>query len=247
MPALTDQDLLAAWESGMARRNFASKAVTLLAAAYPESSGTAFAHLQIGERDRRLLALREQVFGKHLAASDVCPGCAFRMEFEFTVQDVTVSLDRSHHAEQAEIIIVDDYQIAFHVPTSFDLNALQDLGDAEDRRKRLLDLVIDEAIWKEVPVTADKLPREIVDELERRLEDIDPQGDVRLNLVCGMCKRQWEALFDIASFFWAEVHAWAIRLMRDVHSLAKAYGWHEAEILALSPWRRQRYLEMLSE
>jgi hypothetical protein len=33
-------------------------------------------------------------------------------------------------------------------------------------------------------------------------------------------------------------------LLAEVHSLARAYGWTEPEILALSPQRRAAYLEM---
>ena len=34
------------------------------------------------------------------------------------------------------------------------------------------------------------------------------------------------------------------RILREVHTLAAAYGWSEAEILALSPARRRVYLEL---
>ena len=37
----------------------------------------------------------------------------------------------------------------------------------------------------------------------------------------------------------------AKRLLMDVHLLARAYGWSEAEVLALSPARRRFYLEMV--
>ncbi len=51
--------------------------------------------------------------------------------------------------------------------------------------------------------------------------------------------------FDIVSFLWNELNAWAIRTLREVHILASAYGWSETDILAMSPWRRQFYLEVL--
>jgi hypothetical protein len=35
-------------------------------------------------------------------------------------------------------------------------------------------------------------------------------------------------------------------MLRDVHALATAYGWREADIVAMSPWRRQVYLDMVS-
>jgi hypothetical protein len=52
-------------------------------------------------------------------------------------------------------------------------------------------------------------------------------------------------LFDAGSFFWSELGAWARRLLHEIHSLARAYGWSESEILTLSPARRQAYLELI--
>ncbi len=59
--------------------------------------------------------------------------------------------------------------------------------------------------------------------------------------------RPWLAggVRDIASFLWKALHAWAKLMLGDVHELARAYGWTEADILALpSPTRRQIYLEL---
>jgi hypothetical protein len=47
------------------------------------------------------------------------------------------------------------------------------------------------------------------------------------------------------SYLWAEVHSWALRTLHEVNVLASAYGWRESDILALSQWRRQAYLEMV--
>lgn len=49
------------------------------------------------------------------------------------------------------------------------------------------------------------------------------------------------------SFFWDEINHWAKRLIHDVHILAVAYGWSEEKILALSPWRRQAYLDLVNQ
>ena len=54
----------------------------------------------------------------------------------------------------------------------------------------------------------------------------------------------WLESLDIGSFVWHELTAWAQRAMDDVHVLARAYGWSESEVLALSAWRRQRYVEL---
>lgn len=73
----------------------------------------------------------------------------------------------------------------------------------------------------------------------------DPQADVRLAIACPSCGHQWQGIFDIVTFFWSEIESWASRILHEVHLLALAYGWHEREILALSPRRRQFYLDMV--
>ncbi|WP_263352934.1 T4 family baseplate hub assembly chaperone [Acidicapsa acidisoli] len=231
----------------MAEPNLTARALALLAAAYPDASRAALAQLQIGERDRRLLALREQVFGKRLTGLAVCPGCESRMEFEFSVTDIAVPPIHEGNTVEPEILRRDGYEVAFHVPTSLDLAAVQELDGFDDRIRLLRERVVDSALFEGNAVAATELPQRIVAALDERLGEVDPLGDVRLNLVCGACNEEWQTSFDIVSFLWTEIHAWAIRLMREIHCLARAYGWHEADILAMSSWRRQRYLEMMSE
>jgi hypothetical protein len=68
---------------------------------------------------------------------------------------------------------------------------------------------------------------------------------VGLHLSCSACGGAWDRPLDIGQFLWDEISAEAHRLAREVHALARAYGWSEAEILGLSPRRRQLYLELV--
>jgi hypothetical protein len=77
------------------------------------------------------------------------------------------------------------------------------------------------------------------------MSSADPLADVQLALTCPACDHKWEQAFDIADFLWNEIQAWAQQTLRDVHSLALVYGWREADVLALSPTRRQMYLELV--
>jgi hypothetical protein len=77
------------------------------------------------------------------------------------------------------------------------------------------------------------------------MAEADSQADVRINLSCPACEHQWQAAFDVLSFFWSEITAWAHRILSDVHALAYAYGWREADILNMSPRRRRYYLTLL--
>src|SRR4030095_5569430 len=90
------------------------------------------------------------------------------------------------------------------------------------------------------------LPQSLLSAIVKRMAEVDPQAEVNFDLQCPACGNSWPILFDIESFFWTELNAWARRILQEVHLLASAYGWREIDILNLSPWRRQCYLEMAS-
>jgi hypothetical protein len=53
-----------------------------------------------------------------------------------------------------------------------------------------------------------------------------------------------QAALDAAALTWAQVRAAAGRLLGDIADLAAAFGWTEAEVLALPERRRAAYLEL---
>jgi hypothetical protein len=53
-----------------------------------------------------------------------------------------------------------------------------------------------------------------------------------------------DAALDPGALLWDDVQAYARGVLGQVHSLARAYGWTESEVLSLSPRRRAAYLEM---
>ena len=74
----------------------------------------------------------------------------------------------------------------------------------------------------------------------------DPLADIRLELCCAACEHRWSLALDPVTFLWARVAEHARLLLREVHTLAWAYGWQEADILAMSARRRQYYLDMVA-
>ncbi len=247
MRALSALELLSVWERGQAQPP-AQRALTLLAAACPDSPPDALAKLSIGQRDARLLTLRERTFGPQLVSLATCPGCGERLELTFSVGDI-----RSPSPCQGEVgegvvalsLSISDYEVRFRLPNSLDLTAVADQGDVTATRRLLLEHCLLAAQHNGEETATDQLPADVIDAVVERMAQADSQADVRLALSCPACGHQWQATFDIVSFFWSELNAWAYRILREVHSLASAYGWREADILAMSPWRRQFYLEMV--
>jgi len=141
-------------------------------------------------------------------------------------------------------LTVDGYEVQFRLPNSQDLVAVAESGDAAAGRRLLLESCLLAARLGDEDKSAGELPTDLVESLTARMAQADPQANVWLNLACPSCGHRWQAPFDIASFLWRELNFWAERTLQQVHSLALAYGWTEADILALSPWRRQYYLNL---
>jgi len=84
-----------------------------------------------------------------------------------------------------------------------------------------------------------------VDALSAELARRQPWADVEIALSCPGCSTAWEAPLDIGSFVWDEIAAEARRVVHEVDRLARAYGWREADILAMTPARRRTYLALV--
>ena len=242
MRSLSASEMLTAWERGLPQRPI-ERALTLLAVNRPEALPDDLAKLSIGRRDACLLSLREQTFGSDMVCLANCPRCAERLELNLNIADLLLpdipepgllSLD------------VDGYEIEFRLPNSFDLVRIVDNKDLYTSRQLLLNECLLRIEHEGEAKQSDDLPENVIAAIVNVMAQADPQADVQLALACPLCSHQWQTSFDVLSFFWSELNAWALRTLHDVHTLASAYGWCEPDILALSPIRRQVYLEMVS-
>ncbi|HSG38833.1 MAG TPA: phage baseplate protein [Thermoanaerobaculia bacterium] len=236
MRPLSAQELLDAWERGLGEPPV-RRALILLAAACPEAAFEDLARESVGRRDARLLTLREWTFGPRLVSLASCPLCAERLETAFDVAEIRVDSPEDA-AEEPLTLTVSGTELTFRLPNSADLLALSAAESMDGARRRLLDRCLFDA-------GADDLSEDELLAVARRMAEADPQGDIELSLSCPACGHSWLTSFDIATFFWTEVDAWARVLLHEIHLLASAYGWREADILALSPWRRRSYLELI--
>jgi hypothetical protein len=241
MRPLSATELLDVWERGAAEHP-AGRALALLAASCPDEAADALAALSVGARDALLLRLRAWTFGPRLSCVGECPGCAQRLEFGLEVSDLLVSGAGGAAGELT--LAAEGFEVRFRLPDSSDLIAVG-RGGAGVGRRRLLDRCLLSAARAGVEVSAADLPDEVLEAVAAEMGRADPQADVQLSLTCPDCGHRWESPFDIVSYFWGELHAWAQRVLREVHALALAYGWREADILALSPLRREIYLQMV--
>jgi hypothetical protein len=246
MHSLDAAELLSIWERGQDEPPV-RRALALLAAACPETPADELARLGIGRRDRLLLELRERTFGPRLVSVAVCPACGERLEVQLAVQDLLAQATAGEDGEEAPLGLAEaGWEVRFRLPHSLDLLSLAGSADAGEARRRLLAACLLAALSPGgEEASADTLPDEVLQAVSARMAAADPLADLELALTCPACGHAWPALFDIVSFFWTEIDAWVQLLLREIHVLAGAYGWREADILALSPRRRRAYLEMV--
>lgn len=240
MRPLSAAQLLEAWERGLGETRW-RRALPMLAES-SQTSTDGVAALSIGERDRRLLKLREWVFGPQLGSIADCANCGERLEWTVETQHLLAGAGMSSEGTFES----DEYRISFRLPNTLDLEAMGQSTDTDVARDVLLERCITAVLKDGNEVGPAQLPQAVTEALAQRMAEVDPQADMQMDLACPECGHAWQALFDIESFFWTELQAWAQRILSEVHLLACAYGWREKDILELSAWRRQFYLGLVS-
>jgi hypothetical protein len=240
MRALLPAELLRVWERG-ASEPPARRALILLEAAGGETQ--AHPQLSVGHRDELLLTLREKTFGSRLDTLIACPQCGEQLETELDISALRIAPQR----EAMEEIILSEarHEVRFRPINSADLACLLPADDNATNQLRLLKRCVLSATREGREISPSELPPKLIDLLAEKMAQADPQADLRLAFNCPACGHAWQGLFDIVSFFWAEINACALRLLREVHILASAYGWGERQILRLSPQRRNAYLQLI--
>jgi hypothetical protein len=234
--------LLDAWERG-SRQPPSRQAMVLLEAATSGADPDARAGMSIGQRDAWLLSMREARFGRPVTGIVTCRACQEQIEVDFDIRQVAASPP----ARPGPLSVSQSgYQVDFRLPRADDIEPSVRGGDVEATRRALFERCVVSAYRDGRAVSAASLPPQVADAVEARMGEADPQADIRLALTCSECGFAWPVTFDIAAFLWAEVDAWARRTLLEVHLLASAYGWREADILALSPVRRCFYLEAVA-
>jgi hypothetical protein len=234
--------LLDVWEQGLDRPPV-WRALALLAASAPGSSVEDLAALPLGERNTALLVLRESLFGSRIDAVGECPGCGEQVELGFSATEMLdgIRAPSGHrgHLRQG------GYELDLRAVTSADLLAVAELPGIADPELELASRCIIAASRAGAPAATADMPVDVLAGLDDELAALDPAAGLDLSIACPVCGRGWLSPFNVVVFLWAELHSWARRTLRDVHDLARAYGWCEADILAMKPHRRREYLELV--
>jgi len=230
MVGLSAKELLSLMERGQGQEPV-TRGLLMLEYAWPGHEMQARDDLPLGDRDRLLTSLRVATFGGSAPLVAACPHCEAEVE---TVLDLRCLPPESPSGTPSSATFEHQgRQLRYRRPSSSDLRvALTAGGDAAT--------VVAERCLETIP------DDDLVAAFGAILDANDPWAEVNLELNCPDCAGTWMVVFDIVDYFWREIESRGRRLLREVHTLARCYGWSEGEILSLSPMRRQLYLGMVN-
>jgi hypothetical protein len=237
----------------------------MLMAAVPGADWRELAELPLGQRQAHLLSVREKTFGSLLEVFVECPGCEAELEFEIdtTVERQAEAAEPSPNATFA--LEVGEFDLELRLANTADLLALELAGrvgqagqvgqvgqvgqagetSVETVRRELFSRCALEVRRRGDLVEASCVPDEVIALAAEEMSARDPQAESLRSLECPMCSHQWQAVFEIVDYLWREIEVDVRRLFREIDLLARTYGWSEDQILALSPFRRRCYMELI--
>ena len=239
-PPLTEVELVSAWDRALGQP--ASRRPLLLLCREDAD------RLPVGEVAALLLATARGWAGGRVEAVLDCPACPERLEVGFAVADLLAAAPgRPRDAGPTG----DDptagtftlhwrgHRLTLRLPTPADLAQAARTGDAAAAERWLLRVCL---LAADPPLDD---PFAALPEVSAAMAERDPLGVVAVTLTCPGCGTTTEALLDLPAWAWQAADARVRRLLGEVHRLARAYGWSEAQVLGLGPHRRAAYLEQV--
>lgn len=218
--------LLALWQAGVGPApGRAARLLRALGEPAPET-------LTLGAATRRLVRHRADLVGGPLEAVAACAACG-------VVNALVLEPLAWLEVEDAPLpaaVEAAGWRLVPRLLTVADLEAAASVADAAAflRGRALVEATGPDA----------ELPAQAVAALEAALEAAEPLADAEVAFTCAGCGHGWTLVFEPASFLAEELAARARRLMAEVATLARAFGWSEAEVLALPAERRRVYLDL---
>lgn len=243
--------LLTLWEQGLqAPRRQRDDALLACAHAAPPPQA-------LGQRQVALLAAHAQWFGPALALRSACPACQAELAWEVDSAALSQTLAQMPAGSAEPGLTHAGGRLHLRAPQADDVDRAVAAGPQAYADALLAACV---ASWQPEPATAPDAapdtacaplpapadwPADLREAALARLEALDPAASVSFALDCPACGQAWDAPLDPGAALWRKVQAAAERLLQEIDLLARAYGWREADVLALSPLRRAAYLQLV--
>ena len=177
----------------------------------------------LGAFNRRLARLHVQMVGRGVDARVIC-ACGQELEVALPIQAIADTPDPAAH------VVIGATGRAFRLPHLSEIALAQD--PAALARLCALD-------------GGDAPDPDGLAALDQAWAAADPAAEIALDLSCPACGAAMLAHADLGLFVARDLDLKVRALLVEVHGLARAYGWTEAEVLAVPPTRRSIYAALI--
>lgn len=182
---------------------------------------------------------------RELPLSLRCPTCR---EPLLVALPLDMVLDLARRAEDERVVSIEREEIgaiAIRRPTGADQRRWQEQqypSSTEAERA-----VMQSLLTTPTPPVLDTMATDVVSRVADAMQELDPLPSLTIASSCPACGAESEHALDVEALLLGELARQQRMLLREVHRLAKRYGWSEQEVLALPRWRRRAYLALLDE
>jgi hypothetical protein len=233
MSLRTRAGLLAAWEATVAVPELA-RGPALVAEAGLADDLDAALDLPLGESAALAARLHADAFGDEVEGLVTCEPCG-------TVLDVSVPLaELPAPRGDATVVVAPGGELRVRAPTTRDLLAAR---DSPDPAQALLAACVTGAGG--APADPDALDEASLALVDDAAEELAGAAAIVVRVACPECGAAVAAPLDVGALLAERVARAAAEALGEVAELAAAFGWSEAEVLALTPLRRRAYVELV--
>lgn len=209
-----------------------------------------FWDLTVGTRIETLSVIALTGTGAPLELQLYCTGesCREQMEMGLTMQEITEMNNRSLAQEINDsdfAIPIDQKDYYFRKPTGRDQREWLERSESYPDDETALQAMIDR-LWVRDD-TGSSMPRDSrwLAAVDNGMKEIDPLVHTELTVSCPVCNCQNVFVLDLEDLLMQKLQKIQRKLLFTVHRLASRYHWSEQQVFAVSPRRRDDYLELI--
>jgi len=205
--------------------------------------------LPISSRLQGLLILATRGGDLSLEMTLVCQNsdCQKKMDIEITLKELT-QIQKPTYDRQEVDVQKDGLRLRMRRPTGRDQrNWLKQKFSSQEEAMNVAldDLSLAGNELSDSGKTLLSTNKDILQAVERALDEIDPLINLEYNITCPECQKSGNYAIKLEEWAYKKLKSYQDYLIQTIHLLAKAYHWSEEEILTLPAWRRKMYLGML--
>lgn len=216
------------------RRSPVAWAVEAVCTAWPGLSADIVEAWPLGQLDNALVALRQAHFGQAWQCEPKCDACGETFELELEPAEMGFGLPANW---QPGLIEPSEVQLGGELHTVRPL-IVHDL--------LVLERTPDEAAARAYLCEALGVADAVLDTALEAAAECDPLTNIWIGTTCPECEAEQNLLFDPARFLAQDMANRATGLLDEVATIAHAYHWAEADILAMPADRRRFYLSRIA-